>query len=309
MTPRHRPARPLTYDLAMLPPPLIPDRPLSDAEDLARWQAWVARFAEMLGAPATAPPRFTPQAGGHCLVFAPHPDDECIVGALPLRLQREAGWRVTNVAVTLGSNKARRAERWAELEAACKVLGFANIRLREDGFETVKPETAAQQPALWAEQVQAVAALLKAERPALILLPHEHDGNATHIGVHQLVMDALAAAGVETVVAQTEFWSTQPAPNWMVETSAADTARLIQALARHVGEVQRNPYHQRLPAFMADNVRRGGELIAGAGSAVPDYAFATLYRLSLWRDGREHELPARLCPAGEALQSAWFSIT
>ncbi len=290
----------------MLPPALIPEQALTDAEDLARWQAWVARFAELLGAPATSPPALTTQAPGHCLVFAPHPDDECIVGALPLRLQREAGWKITNVAVTLGSNKARRDERWAELEDACAVLGFANIRLAPEGFEEVRPETAAQRPELWAAQVQTVADLLKAEKPELILLPHTHDGNATHVGVHQLVVEAVAAAGVSTVLAQTEFWSTQAEPNWMVETSIADTARLIQALARHVGEVQRNPYHQRLPAFMADNVRRGGELIAGAGSAVPDYAFATLYRLSRWHEGREQAMPARLCPAGEALQSAWF---
>ena len=34
------------------------------------------------------------------LIFSPHPDDECIIGGLALRLQRESGWRVVNVAVT-----------------------------------------------------------------------------------------------------------------------------------------------------------------------------------------------------------------
>ena len=37
------------------------------------------------------------------LIFSPHPDDEVIIGALPLRLLREFGVRVVNVAVTLGS--------------------------------------------------------------------------------------------------------------------------------------------------------------------------------------------------------------
>ena len=37
------------------------------------------------------------------LLFAPHPDDECIVGALALRLLREAKMNVINVAVTQGS--------------------------------------------------------------------------------------------------------------------------------------------------------------------------------------------------------------
>jgi len=292
------------------PPTLNPERPLnplSEAEDFARWLEWVIRFAQLLGAPAAPAPVLQAQAPAHCLIFAPHPDDECIVGALPLRLRQEAGWQVTNVAVTLGSNKARRAARWQELEEACAVLGFANIRLREDGFEEVKTETPLERPALWAEQVQTVSELLSREQPALVLLPHAGDGIATHMGVHQLITEGVAAAGISTVLAQTEFWSTQDAPNWLVESSNADTARLVQALARHRGEVERNPYHLRLPAFLADSVRRGGELIAGAGSAVPDYAFATLYRLSRWHDGRfACDLPARLCPAGQGLQTEWF---
>lgn len=275
------------------------------------WLAWVNQFAALLRTPAKpAKPAAakTPQSPGRCLIFAPHPDDECIVGTLPLRLQREAGWQITNVAVTLGSNPARRAARWQELEAACAVLGFANIRLAEQGFEEVKQHTASDSPGLWAEQVQAVADLLTAHRPALILLPHAADGIATHIGTHLLVTQAVAAAGLSTVLAETEFWATMAAPNCLVEASAADTARLVQALTRHVGEIARNPYHLRLPAFLADSVRRGGELLAGAGSAPPDWAFATLYRLTRWQDGQpQGDLPKRLCPADSGLHSAWFT--
>ena len=66
---------------------------------------------------------------------------------------------------------------------------------------------------------------------------------------------------------------------------------LIRALACHFGEVARNPYHLRLPAWFADSVRRGGELVLGAGSTPPDADFATLYQLqgfdgSRW--GAEH---------------------
>ena len=45
------------------------------------------------------------------LIFSPHPDDECITGGFALRLMRESGMRVVNVAVTLGSNKKRRPAR------------------------------------------------------------------------------------------------------------------------------------------------------------------------------------------------------
>ena len=60
---------------------------------------------------------------------------------------------------------------------------------------------------------------------------------------------------------------------------------MMAALSFHVGEVQRNPYHLLVPAWMQDNVRRGGELVGGQGGAAPDFTFATLYRLRRWADG------------------------
>lgn len=274
--------------------------------DLARWRDHLNRFAALLGNPPdrAAPP--TPEARpGHCLVLAPHPDDECIVGALPLRLQQEAGWRVTNVAVTLGSNPERREPRWAELVDACGVLGFGCIRLGAEGLSDVRDDTAERNPALWAAHVQALAALLTEQQPSLLLAPHALDDNPSHRGTYRLVAEALARARLDTVLAHTEFWATQSAPNTLVQTSIADTARLIAALERHTGEIERNPYHLRLPAFLADSVRRGGELVLGAGEAPPDFAFATLYRLVAYRAGQPAaELPRRVYPADQALTSA-----
>ncbi len=60
---------------------------------------------------------------------------------------------------------------------------------------------------------------------------------------------------------------------------------MMAALSFHVGEVQRNPYHLLVPAWMQDNVRRGGELVGGQGGAAPDFTFATLYRLRRWVNG------------------------
>jgi len=70
-----------------------------------------------------------------------------------------------------------------------------------------------------------------------------------------------------------------------------------------VGEVARNPYHVLLPGWMSDNVRRGGELIAGFGGAPPDYDFATLYRLGRWNGSALEPVLAagRLVPAGDDL--------
>ena len=77
-----------------------------------------------------------------------------------------------------------------------------------------------------------------------------------------------------------------PSPNLMVELSAEQVADLITALTFHIGEVQRNPYHLSLPAWMIDNVRRGAELVGGQGGAAPDFTFGTLYRLRKWTGGK-----------------------
>lgn len=273
--------------------------------DLARWRDHLRRFAELLGHPPDRNCLPNPETpAGHCLIFAPHPDDECIVGALPLRLRQEAGWRITNVAVTLGSKQARRQERWDELLDACDILGFECVRLGEDSLSKVHPETAELDPEQRQFQVDSLAELLALHRPALVLAPHALDDNPTHLGVHQIVTEAIARAGSTTVLAATEFWSTQAHPNLLVQTHIADTARLLLALEQHRGEVARNPYHLRLPAFMADAVRRGGELVNGAGEAPPDFAFATLYRLTRFVNGEAvGDLPRRVMPADQPLGS------
>jgi hypothetical protein len=121
----------------------------------------------------------------------------------------------------------------------------------------------------------------------VVFFPHERDWNSTHIGTHYLVVDALAKLGrFSGFAVETEFWGAMDTPNLMVESSERDLIDLITALSFHVGEVRRNPYHLRLPAWLMDNVRRGGELVGGQGGAAPDFLFATLYRLRRWRDGK-----------------------
>jgi len=221
------------------------------------------------------------------LLFSPHPDDECITGALPLRLKREAGMNVLNVAVTLGSNKARRSERRQELAHACDFLGFELIETRRNGMENVNLKTRASCPNIWRDLVQVVAEILAREHPRIIFLPHSRDWNSTHIGTHQLVIDALEemASDFSCTVIETEFWGAMDDPNLMVESSIPDVADLIAALAFHVKEVERSPYHLQLPAWMQDNVRRGGEMICGQGSNTPSFVFATLYRLATFTNG------------------------
>lgn len=222
------------------------------------------------------------------LVFSPHPDDECIIGALPLRLLRESKLRVINVAVTQGSNRERQAARWQELKNACDWIGFGLESTAPNGLEKINPKTRQGDPAQWATAVRIIADKLAQFRPRVVCFPHELDWNSTHIGTHYLVVDALKTlpADFQCVLVESEFWGQMATPNLMVESSAEDLAELLAALSFHVGEVQRNPYHLRLPGWMIDNVRRGAELVGGQGGAAPDFLFATLYRVSHWRNGK-----------------------
>lgn len=224
------------------------------------------------------------------LIFSPHPDDECIIGGLALRLQREAGYRVVNVAVTQGSNKARQQGRWDELSKACDYLGFDLIATVPGGLEKVNVKTRTGDPAHWAASVEVIANILAEHRPAVVFFPHETDWNSSHIGTYHLLVDALGRQPADFTchVVETEFWGAMSTPNLMVESSTQDLADMMTALSFHVEEVRRNPYHLLVPAWMQDNVRRGGEVVGGQGGAAPDFMFATIYRLRQWADGVLH---------------------
>ncbi|MDH3987968.1 MAG: PIG-L family deacetylase [Gammaproteobacteria bacterium] len=208
------------------------------------------------------------------LLFSPHPDDECITGLLPLRLMRETGRRVVNIPVTFGSNVERQSGRAAELQDACEFLGFG-IHQDRDNYASLDAD--------------GVARTLREFQPEIIFMPHKADWNSRHISTHLLVMEALASLDREfsCVVVETEYWGAMSDPNLLVEGDAESVADLVGAISLHAGEVARNPYHLLLPAWMQDNVRRGGELVGGQGGVAPDFSFATLYRVSMWQGG-EH---------------------
>ena len=124
-------------------------------------------------------------------------------------------------------------------------------------------------------------------RPDLILCPHPQDTQAAHIGTHLLTLDALATMPPDysPLVALTEYWSTMASPNLMLQISSSHLTDLIAALMQHEGEISRNPYHCRLPAWMMDNVRRGAEQVGPPGGQAPDYSFALLYQVMRWTQG------------------------
>ncbi|MDP6629629.1 MAG: PIG-L family deacetylase [Kiritimatiellia bacterium] len=237
-------------------------------------------FVESIQAAVLAGQKITPskartepvERAAKVLLFSPHPDDECITGVLPLRLMREADKQIINIPVTYGSNKDRQTARAEELADACRLLGWTSYRNRDDlaGLDT-----------------DDIAAILSELKPEIIFVPHVQDWNPRHISTHTTVVQALQRLGeaCACTVIETEYWGAMDDPNLMVEADAQTVADLVAATALHVGEVARNPYHLLLPAWMQDNVRRGGELVGGPGTAPPPFNFATLYRLRRWERG------------------------
>ena len=223
------------------------------------------------------------------VLFSPHPDDEILTGGLPLRLRKEAGWRVRNVSVTLGSNPERREERANEMAAACEWIGFEH-QIADDGkaLHSIQMHMRRDQPHHWTHAVGVIGRLLHDLRPDLLVFPHSLDAHPTHIGLNALVRHAMLRTGKENtyLCLETEFWSPMEQPNLLVESSPDDVTELVTALTRHTGEIARNPYHLRLPAWLMDNVRRAGELMAGNGQPPPRFLFATPYRLRRWHNAR-----------------------
>jgi N-acetylglucosamine malate deacetylase 1 len=205
------------------------------------------------------------------MILSPHPDDESIVGSLALRLLKENNAHIVNVAVTLGSKKERQLERRKELDAACEILEMECVYLNEN----------------WSKKEKELKSLVQKYSPQLIIAPHAKDFHPTHIKTGVLCKKVLSSLRKQIcLVAWSEFWGPMGKPNILVEVPVEVLELQMKALEKHVGEVSRNPYHLRLPAWMMDNVRRGSEIIGGAGAQTQSIAYGVLYQLQLAKNGK-----------------------
>jgi len=267
-------------------------------EQISRGEEWLAvvrQLAQLLTADsrdAQAADRDSPLPAlprcGSVVLCSPHPDDESLTGALALRLARESGAGVVNLAMTLGRDPARQAGRMLELAEACRLLGFGNLRL-DPPLASGSDNLGASDP-VWQTLVAGLVARLTELAPRLVFFPHGNDAHPTHLLVHRLVREAALLYVRQTagnlLLVETEYWHPMRYPNLLVGLSSEDVATLVGAVARHGGEVARTPYHRLLPVRLADNVRRGGELLNGFGAGPPAFVFGDLYRLSLALPGR-----------------------
>jgi LmbE family N-acetylglucosaminyl deacetylase len=187
--------------------------------------------------------------GKVALHFSPHPDDELIAAPATLMALRDAGWRIVNVACSLGREGQRR-RREAELREAC----------RRAGFELWAPETE-ELGDLAGEALARVA-------PALVLSPGPGDLHHGHQAVFRAVREAIGARGAAAPRWwMWALWGSLPQPTLGTAFAEERLEEVLAALAAYEGELARNDYRRLVRARAEMSAVLAPELLFGFGSA------------------------------------------
>ena len=194
------------------------------------------------------------------LILSPHPDDECLMAGFALRAREEWNAEVHVLPYSFGSDRSRRSARIQELKDALQVLDF----------KLIDPRAAGATEKLNATEFQSVMYSLS---PDVVLSPHQMDGHPAHIEAAILVQNWFkqqnSSAATVPLWFQTEYWQQNQDANTFVPLKPDHVIKIGKALQKHRGEVSRNPYHLRLPAWCMDQSRRAQELIGGFGASAP----------------------------------------
>lgn len=191
------------------------------------------------------------------LHVSPHPDDEILGCGATLTILRDRGWRVVNLACSLG-RPADAGRRRRELDAALSVLRFESLVADPPERLGAGDDPAAAEGRL-AALVAAVADRLGA---ALVVSPDPGDAHHAHAAVGRAV--GRAAGGRRWW--SWSLWRDIGTPTLYVPWDRDRLSELEAALACHTGEIRRNPYGDVLAARGRVNAVLGAERVFGFGS-------------------------------------------
>jgi bacillithiol biosynthesis deacetylase BshB1 len=156
----------------------------------------------------------TPLSPVDVLAIGPHPDDiEIGIGGLVAKhvaLGHQVGL-CDLTAGEMGSNGTV-TERLAEADAACDVLGAAwrvNLRL---------PDRAIGRDA---DQMRAVASLVRRAQPRVIAVPYWSDRHPDHVAASHLLTEAIFSAGLRRYEAEGDAWKPQSVCYYFINDSVA----------------------------------------------------------------------------------------
>lgn len=210
------------------------------------------------------------------LHVSPHPDDEILGCGATLLALRDAGWRVVNLACTLG-RPLDRDRRRAELDSALALLRFEGMLAEE------------RMPL--SDVVVAAAWEVDAD---LVVSPHPADGHPTHEKVGRAVADAGSRLAAPLWWSW-GLWADLPAPNLYSPWGEDRLRELSAALACHAGELRRNRYDELLAARGRVAAVLGSERVFGYGTAAASpLPYADLLTEQRFDGGAWWPGPARL---------------
>jgi N-acetylglucosamine malate deacetylase 1 len=156
----------------------------------------------------------TPISPVDLLAIGPHPDDiEIGVGGIVAK-HVSLGHQVGLCDLTAGEmgSNGTVSERLAEADAACDVLGAAwrvNLRLPD---RTIGRD---------ADQLRAIAGLVRRAQPRVIAVPYWSDRHPDHVAASHLLTEAIFSAGLRKYEADGDAWKSQSVCYYFINDSVS----------------------------------------------------------------------------------------
>lgn len=212
-------------------------------------------------------------AGRAVLHLAPHPDDECIGAPASLMALRDAGWRVVNLACSLGG-QGESDRRRHELDEACRRAGFVSEVVDDPLGDPLGAGAVSEAVARLAAAVQQAIAQF---RPELVVAPSPHDRHRGHEVVGRAALRALSHDSAPPQrVWLWGLWADLPFPSLAVGFDETRLAEILHALDAHGGELARNDYRRLVRGRAEMNASVGPERVFGFGSGASRWPYVEL---------------------------------
>jgi len=205
------------------------------------------------------------------LHLAPHPDDELIGAPATLMALRDAGWKVVNLALSLGA-QSEKARREKELREACRRAGF-ELRVADlplHGHLTGPPGPLGVTEALGAQRAieEAIIGAFVADPPDVLVAPSPQDGHPGHEIVGRATVEVCERLGASPPPLWLwGLWADLPFPTVVVGFDEARMQEVLDSLDAHAGEIARNDYRRMLRGRAQMNSSLGPERVFGFGSS------------------------------------------
>jgi LmbE family N-acetylglucosaminyl deacetylase len=240
------------------------------------------------------------------IAVSPHPDDELLGAPATLMALRDAGWRVVNLACSMG-RPADAGRRRGELAEACREAGF-ELLIPDEMAPIGRDDDLRHAQATLAGAIESAVASSGAE---LLVGPSPHDGHHGHEVVGRAIVDAVESGGSPTEVMFWGLWSEEPVANVLVPFDADRLGEIRRALRSHAGELGRNRFDRLLEGRAIARAVLGPERVFGYGSEGIGHPYAELLSHVSWapEDGWRLAAPHVLDPTAPLTPSDDFAGT